>query len=79
MNPIMLLKKSESILNDKSNIIIYVQSEDIDILVNNKENVKDRFWETFLKIADESQKQKWQDTITQSGWSSHMMVVCKKR
>ena len=64
MNPIMLLKKSKSILNDKSNIIIYVQSEDIDILVNNKENIKDRFWETFLKIADESQKQKWQDTIT---------------
>jgi hypothetical protein len=75
----MLLKKSKSILNDKSNIIIYVQSEDIDILVNNKENIKDRFWETFLKIADESHKQKWQDTITQSGWSSHMMAVCKKR
>jgi len=51
---------------------------DIDILVNNKENVKNRFWKTFLKTADESQKQKWQDTITQSGWSSHMMVVSKK-
>jgi len=51
---------------------------DIDILVNNKENVKNRFWETFLETADESQKQNWQDTITQSGWSSHMMVVSKK-
>ena len=51
---------------------------DIDILVNNKENVKDRFWKTFLKTADESQKQNWQDTITKTGWSSHMMVVCQK-
>jgi hypothetical protein len=51
---------------------------DIDILVNNKEHVKNRFWKTFLETADESQKQKWQDTITQSGWSSHMMVVSKK-
>ncbi len=52
---------------------------DIDILVNNKEHVKNRFWKTFIERANENQKQKWQDTITQSGWSSHMMVVCKKR
>ena len=52
---------------------------DIDILVNNKEHVKNRFWKTFLETANENQKQKWQDTITQSGWSSHMMVICKKR
>ena len=51
---------------------------DIDILVNNKEHVKNRFWKTFLETADESQQQKWQDTITQSGWSSHMMVISKK-
>ena len=51
---------------------------DIDILVNNKEQVKNRFWKTFIKTASDSQKQKWQDTITKSGWSSHMMVVCKK-
>jgi len=52
---------------------------DIDILVNNKKSVKDRFWKTFLETADENQKQKWQNIITESGWSSHMMVVCKKR
>ncbi len=51
---------------------------DIDILVNNKEHVKNRFWKTFIETANENQKQKWQDTITQSGWSSHMMVVSKK-
>ena len=51
---------------------------DIDILVNNKEHIKNRFWKTFIETANENQKQKWQDTIKESGWSSHMMVVCKK-
>jgi len=51
---------------------------DIDILVNNKEHVKNRFWKTFLQTANEIQKQQWQDTVTRSGCSSHMMVVCKK-
>jgi hypothetical protein len=51
---------------------------DLDILVNNIEHVKNRFWKTFIETANESQKQKWQNTITQSGWSSHMMVVSKK-
>ena len=51
---------------------------DIDILANNKEHIKDKFWSTFIETANEKQKQKWQDNITQSGWSSHMMVVCKK-
>ena len=51
---------------------------DIDVLANNKEHIKDKFWSTFIETANEKQKQKWQDIITQSGWSSHMMVVCKK-
>ena len=51
---------------------------DIDILVNNKVHIKDRFWNTFLVTADESQKKKWQTVVTESGWSSHMMVVSKK-
>ena len=52
---------------------------DIDILVNNKEHVKNRFWNTFIETSDETQKQIWQEFIAKSGWSSHMMVVCKKR
>jgi len=51
---------------------------DIDILVNNRKHVNNRFWRSFLETTDDYQKQKWQDTITQSGWSSHMMVVCQK-
>jgi SAM-dependent methyltransferase len=52
---------------------------DIDILSNNGDKVKDQFWKTFLQKAGDDCKQKWQSMITQSGWSSHMMVVCKKK
>ena len=48
------------------------------IWVNNKEFVKNRFWNTFLKTANAIQKQRWQNIITESGWSSHMMVVSQK-
>ena len=41
-------------------------------------HIKDRFWNTFLITADENQKKKWQTVVTESGWSSHMMVVSKK-
>ncbi len=51
---------------------------DIDILNNNKDKIKERFWTTFLKIANENQKKQWQTVVTESGWSSHMMVVCQK-
>jgi hypothetical protein len=51
---------------------------DIDILVNNKECVENGFWKTFLETANDDQKQQWQDTVTRSGWSSHMMVVCQR-
>ena len=51
---------------------------DIDILNNNKEKIKDLFWKTFLENSDETQKSRWQTLVTESGWSSHMMVVCNK-
>ena len=51
---------------------------DIDILLNNKEFISDRFWNSFLDKADEIEKIQWQKTITESGWSSHMMVICQK-
>lgn len=51
---------------------------DIDILVNNKDYVIDKFWNTFIETTDEDCKQKWQSLITESGWSSHMMVVSRK-
>lgn len=51
---------------------------DIDILGNNFEAIKDRFWRTFIATASHDQKEDWQAMITASGWSSHMMVVCRK-
>jgi len=39
---------------------------DIDILSNNRNLIKDRFLKTFVKYASDS------------GWSSHMMIVCQK-
>jgi len=51
---------------------------DIDILVNNHAAIKDRFWQTFVATASDSEKAQWQHMIATSGWSSHMMVVCRK-
>jgi hypothetical protein len=51
---------------------------DIDILVNNRAVIKDRFWQTFVATATESGKAAWQEMIAATGWSSHMMVVCRK-
>lgn len=51
---------------------------DIDILVNNRASIKDRFWQTFVTSATEAEKTTWQEMIAATGWSSHMMVVCCK-
>lgn len=51
---------------------------DIDILVNNQALIKDRFWQTFVAKASEAEKAQWQKMIASSGWSSHMMIVCRK-
>ncbi len=51
---------------------------DIDILVNNQFHIKDRFWRTFIATAPDSVKEQWQRLIAASGWSSHMMVICRR-
>ena len=51
---------------------------DVDILVNNQALIKDRFWRTFAATATEAERAQWQSLIAASGWSSHMMVVCRK-
>ena len=53
-------------------------SLDIDILVNNQEAIKDRFWQNFVALATDLEKAAWQQMIASTGWSSHMMVVCRK-
>lgn len=51
---------------------------DIDIMANNRDRVKDRFWQTFLAIATKEEMRTMQDVLAASGWSSHMMVVCRR-
>jgi hypothetical protein len=51
---------------------------DIDILSNNYELIKDRFLKTFVTYATDSEKEIWQQMISDSGWSSHMMICCQK-
>ena len=51
---------------------------DIDIMANNREAIKDRFWQTFVSTATDAEKAAWQEMIAGNGWSSHMMVVCIK-
>jgi len=51
---------------------------DIDILNNSQYKIKDRFWRVFFDWADENTKERWQQLISTSGLSSHMMVICQK-
>lgn len=51
---------------------------DIDILVNNRALIEDRFWQKFIDVATDIEKATWQEVIAATGWSSHMMVTCRK-
>jgi hypothetical protein len=51
---------------------------DIDILMNSKDLIKDKFWKNFITHINDDTKEKWQTLLADTGWSSHMMVVCKK-
>lgn len=51
---------------------------DIDILMNNENLIRDRFWKTFIKHSSKSSRAQMQSLISKSGLSSHMMVCCQK-
>ena len=51
---------------------------DIDILSNNQNSIRDRFWKTFVKYATDQEKIDTQQMITENKMSSHMMICCKK-
>jgi hypothetical protein len=50
---------------------------DVDILFNNRNKVSDRFWRTFLNNATLEERNRWQKLLAESGWSSHMSVICR--
>lgn len=51
---------------------------DLDILLNSRLSIKDRFWRNFLETASDAERANWQQFISSSGRSSHMRVVCQK-
>jgi SAM-dependent methyltransferase len=51
---------------------------DVDILLKNRHLIKDRFWRTFAGAADEATQQRWQNLLSETGWSSHMLTICRK-
>lgn len=51
---------------------------DIDIVGNQVKDVRDRFWGTFLALAGERERQLAQRFLVEAGFSSHMMIVCRK-
>jgi 2-polyprenyl-3-methyl-5-hydroxy-6-metoxy-1,4-benzoquinol methylase len=50
---------------------------DIDILSNCRDDIKDRFWRTFIATASAPVMEQWQNLLAESGFSSHMMVICR--
>jgi hypothetical protein len=51
---------------------------DIDIMVNNQDKIKDRFWKSFIALSNETDRESCQQWLSNQGWSSHMWVVCRK-
>ncbi len=51
---------------------------DVNIIENNLDQVTDRFWLTFFKLASDSDKQDMQEYLATHLLSSHMMVVCRR-
>lgn len=50
---------------------------DIDIISNNREMIKDRFWRNFILQASLKDRKEWQKFIASTGFSSHMFVICE--
>lgn len=51
---------------------------DIDILVNGKEFIQDRFLRHALDNLSDFQREDFQQAVSRNGLSSHMMAICKK-
>lgn len=51
---------------------------DVDILLKNKEFIKDTYWKNLLSYLNQSELESLQSKIVELGISSHMMITCKK-
>jgi hypothetical protein len=50
----------------------------MDIIKKNAVYVNDPFWKPFLSYASDAELDLFQDFIAGAGFSSHMMIVCRK-
>jgi hypothetical protein len=51
---------------------------DMDILYNNQQLIRDRFWRSLVANASENERDVWQQFIASRDRSSHMSVVCRR-
>ena len=51
---------------------------DLDIMNNNIDKIKDKFWKNYLGYSSTQEKKNMQKIISKKKLSSHMMIVCKK-
>jgi len=51
---------------------------DLDIMNNNIDKIKDKFWKNYLGYSSTQEKNNMQKIISKNKLSSHMMIVCKK-
>ena len=70
--------KPESIFDEYLRLAKIDTKVFFDILSSNINLIKDRFLKTLVKYASDTEKLKWQKLISDSGWSSHMMICCQK-
>lgn len=51
---------------------------DIDLMLNNRAHLKDRFWQTMMDYLDEAERTRFQSVLAELKLSSHMLIVCRK-
>ena len=74
-------KSIELLLNSTGFEVLEVTTPgklDVDIMNNNKDKIKDRFWKDYLEYSTDEERQKMQLFLSDNLLSSHMMIVCKK-
>ena len=74
-------KSVEMLLNDIGFKVIEISTPgklDIDIMNNNIDKIKEKFWKNFLDYSSIQEKNDMQKFLSENKLSSHMMIVCQK-
>ena len=74
-------KSIQSLLEDIGFSVLEVTTPgklDVNILENNYDKIKDKFWKNFIDYSNQEEKETMQQFISAQKLSSHMMIVCQK-